>query len=418
LSKTAEAPTSPNIILKPGWTKKPLNAVTTKIGSGSTPLGGESAYKKTGISLIRSLNVHDGGFTRKDLAYIDDAQAMLLANVTVEPDDILLNITGASVARCCIVPSDVLPARVNQHVAIIRSQTNVILPSFLHYLLISPLWKRLLLQAGDGGSTRQALTKGWLTSFEISFPDSLKEQERIVAILDEAFAGITGAERNTLSQISNSAAAFASQLDYTLSTESADWKTATLSEVCQIARGGSPRPIEAFLTDSPDGINWIKISDATASAKYIYRTQQRIIPAGARRSRMVHDGDFLLSNSMSFGRPYIMKTDGCIHDGWLVLSNYQENLDQDFLYLLLGSRSLYRQFDSLAAGSTVRNLNKDLASRARVRFPGLERQKVLAKDLEHLQCTLEDMTFVFKKKLAALKALRQSLLHQAFSGNL
>jgi type I restriction enzyme, S subunit len=91
------------------------------------------------------------------------------------------------------------------------------------------------------------------------------------------------------------------------------WQTKTLGEICEIARGGSPRPIEKFLTGRPDGINWIKIGDATASSKYIYQTEEKITPEGVKRSRLVKPGDFLLSNSMSFGRPYIMRTTGCIH---------------------------------------------------------------------------------------------------------
>lgn len=153
------------------------------------------------------------------------------------------------------------------------------------------------------------------------------------------------------------------------------WETRTLGEVCAIARGGSPRPIQAFLTDADDGINWIKISDATASGKYIYSTAEKIKPAGAARSRVVVDGDFLLSNSMSFGRPYIMRTTGCIHDGWLVLSKYEDSFEQDFLYHLLGSPQVFGQFDRLAAGSTVRNLNIDLASRVVVPIPPASEQR-------------------------------------------
>lgn len=123
------------------------------------------------------------------------------------------------------------------------------------------------------------------------------------------------------------------------------WPIKRLDQLCKIARGGSPRPIKQFLTDDHDGINWIKISDATASSKYIYKTRQKIKPEGIRRSRMVYEGDFLLSNSMSFGRPYIMRTSGCIHDGWLVLADISEMVDQDYLYHFLGSAEAYQQFD-------------------------------------------------------------------------
>lgn len=146
--------------MTPKWIRAQLRDVATKIGSGATPLGGEKAYKPSGISLIRSLNVHDSGFRKKDLAFIDDKQAKQLDNVVIEPDDVLLNITGASVARCCIVPDDILPGRVNQHVSILRLKKHLVLPQLLHYMLISPQYKGRLLGVGkNAGSTRQALTK-------------------------------------------------------------------------------------------------------------------------------------------------------------------------------------------------------------------------------------------------------------------
>lgn len=160
------------------------------------------------------------------------------------------------------------------------------------------------------------------------------------------------------------------------------WTETTLGRACEIARGGSPRPIRSFLTREQDGINWVKISDATVSGKYIYQTAERIKPSGAARSRLVKEGDFLLSNSMSFGRPYIMRTTGCIHDGWLVLSQYQDTFDQDFLYHLLGSPQVFGQFDRLAAGSTVRNLNIDLASRVKIPVPPISEQRRIVATLD------------------------------------
>lgn len=145
------------------------------------------------------------------------------------------------------------------------------------------------------------------------------------------------------------------------------WQSKTLGEICEIERGGSPRPIQNFITTDSNGINWIKIGDATASGKYIYKTVEKIKPEGVKRSRMVYEGDFILSNSMSFGRPYIMKTTGCIHDGWLVLR--QPKIDSDYLYYVLSSNLLFEQFDRLAAGSTVRNLNIGLAKSVEIPYP-------------------------------------------------
>ena len=122
------------------------------------------------------------------------------------------------------------------------------------------------------------------------------------------------------------------------------WVWVRLGTVLEIARGGSPRPIQQYLTTEPDGINWIKIGDTDKGGKYIYKTKEKIRPEGVTKSRMVHSGDFLLTNSMSFGRPYILKTDGCIHDGWLVLSNRFDCYSVDFIYYILSSPFAYYQF--------------------------------------------------------------------------
>ena len=173
----------------PGWVENKLKSLTTKIGSGVTPRGGEESYKSEGVSLIRSLNVHDLGFRYPKLAFLDDAQADNLSNVEVQRRDVLLNITGASVARCCIVPEDVFPARVNQHVSIIRPIAEKLDADFLHYLLISKPYKDQLLQTGaEGGSTRQAITKAQIQDFSVKYPATLKEQKSIVAKLDAMLA--------------------------------------------------------------------------------------------------------------------------------------------------------------------------------------------------------------------------------------
>ena len=136
------------------------------------------------------------------------------------------------------------------------------------------------------------------------------------------------------------------------------WEWVRLGTVLEIARGGSPRPIQQYLTTEPDGINWIKIGDTDKGGKYIYKTKEKIRPEGVAKSRMVHSGDFLLTNSMSFGRPYILKSDGCIHDGWLVLSNRFECYSVDFLYYILSSPFAYYQFCDSVSGAVVKNLNR------------------------------------------------------------
>lgn len=191
------------------------------------------------------------------------------------------------------------------------------------------------------------------------------------------------------------------------------WQTKTLGEICDIERGGSPRPIQEFLTSSPDGVNWIKISDATASGKYIYTTAEKIRPEGVKRSRLVYEGDFLLSNSMSFGRPYIMKTTGCIHDGWLVL--HQPKVDPEFLYYALSSDLVFEQFDKLAAGSTVRNLNIGLARSVSIPYPPLDEQLRIVGLLNEAFEGIANAKANAEKNLQNARALFESHLQAVFT---
>ena len=153
------------------YEKVPLKSICSKIGSGATPKGGKAAYFDEGISLIRSTNVFDFHFEYSELAHINDEQADALANVTVELYDVLFNITGVSVARCCIVPSDVLPARVNQHVMILRPIIGEQMSYYLMFTLCSAENKAKLLGIGQSGSTREAINKQELETYEIPFPD-------------------------------------------------------------------------------------------------------------------------------------------------------------------------------------------------------------------------------------------------------
>ena len=152
------------------WKKKKCKKILTKIGSGATPQGGSESYKEEGISLIRSMNVHNGRFESKDLAYIDEKQAQKLDNVNIKENDVLINITGASVARCCIVPSDVIPARVNQHVSVLRC-SDMVNSIFLCYQIINDSYQNLLKKIGtSGGATREAITKKQIEDLEVILP--------------------------------------------------------------------------------------------------------------------------------------------------------------------------------------------------------------------------------------------------------
>ena len=162
-----------------------------------------------------------------------------------------------------------------------------------------------------------------------------------------------------------------------------DWKVKKLGELCKIIRGASPRPIETYITHNVNGVNWIKISDAPKYGKYITHTEEKITQSGAIHSVFVKVGDLILSNSMSFGRPYILRISGYIHDGWLRLYDYK-NFDKDYLCYALSSKEVYKQYVTFAAGSGVQNLNKNVVKNVTIPLPPLAEQKAIAETLTAL----------------------------------
>ena len=167
------------------------------------------------------------------------------------------------------------------------------------------------------------------------------------------------------------------------------WSWSRLGFLLEIARGGSPRPIQDFLTTDANGVNWIKIGDTDKGGKYIFETHEKIKPEGIKKSRFVKAGDFLLTNSMSFGRPYILKTDGCIHDGWLVLADNFNCFIVDYLYYLLSSPYAYYQFCGTVSGAVVKNLNSDKVANSLFPIPPLAEQQRIVNRIEELIPTIK-----------------------------
>jgi len=188
------------------------------------------------------------------------------------------------------------------------------------------------------------------------------------------------------------------------------WGSAIFGAKCDIVRGGSPRPIDSYITTAVNGINWIKIGDVDKGTKYIKRTNEKIKPEGLAMSRLVKRGDFILSNSMSFGRPYIMQIEGCIHDGWLAIQNYSSSFNTEFLYYLLASERVLNQYMERAAGSTVKNLNKDLVASIEVIFPQIDEQIVIAKYFSSLDTLIESQ----QEELEKFQNVKKACLSKMF----
>ena len=201
-----------------------------------------------------------------------------------------------------------------------------------------------------------------------------------------------------------------------------NWEWVRLEDLFAIARGGSPRPIKQFITESKEGINWIKIGDTDIGGKYITSCNEKIIPEGKEKSRFVKSGDLLLTNSMSYGRPYILKVDGCIHDGWLSLSPFIEDISKEYFYYLLSSNLVKSQFYNIVSGAVVKNLNKDKVKETLVPLPPLaEQQRIVKKLLELLIKTdslQADENALHALQTAFPKQMQASLLQAAIEGKL
>ena len=189
-----------------------------------------------------------------------------------------------------------------------------------------------------------------------------------------------------------------------------NWTYKKLGEVCTIERGGSPRPINEYITDDSNGLNWIKIGDAKEGSKFITSTKEKIKPEGLKKTRLVHKGDFILSNSMSFGKPYILDIDGCIHDGWLVIHDDNGTFDKSYLYYLLGSPNMYKEFQRLAVGGVVNNLNSEIVRNVVVPIPQIETQSRSVSELDLLQSIIDKQ----KTQLKELDNLAQAVFYDMF----
>ena len=196
------------------------------------------------------------------------------------------------------------------------------------------------------------------------------------------------------------------------------WSWERLGNISTIARGGSPRPIKAFITDDANGVNWIKIGDTEKDGKYIFSTKEKIKPEGVSKSRFVKSGDFLLTNSMSFGRPYILKTNGCIHDGWLVIGDIELVFNQDYLYYALSANYMYQTMAIMAGGSTVDNLNSDLVKSLLFPIPPINEQKSIAQKVSDLLDFVESIKNNEATIVGEIALLKSKILDLAIRGKL
>ena len=352
--------------------KHKLSTLCTKIGSGSTPRGGDAVYKSEGISLIRSQNILDFTFSTNGLAFIDEKQAKELANVALKERDVLLNITGDSVARVSQVPDNILPARVNQHVAIIRADQQKLNPEFLKYSLLSRPNKELLLSLASTGATRKAITKAMIEDFEIEIPDQegTSTQTLIASILSSLDDKIELNRRTnqTLEQIAQTLFKkyFVDDIDRENLPEG--WELKEMSKIISVKDGthDSPKQKETgyYLITSKH------IKDSKIDFGQAYLISDEDFEAINKRSK-VDTFDILLTMIGTVGVMHLVleeNIDFAIKNIGLFKSSEREDLFE-FLYFYLKSNFITEYLDARKSGSTQQYLTLDTLRNIPVLFP-------------------------------------------------
>jgi type I restriction enzyme S subunit len=396
-----------------GWQTKTLGDLCSfENGDRGENYPSKSVQTTSGVPFINAGHLAEFGIDFTNMNYIPRERFDLLGNGKIRRDDILFCLRG-SLGKFGSV-GDLNEGAIASSLVIIRP-SNAILHEFVLAYFQSDLCAEMI-RKFKNGTAQPNLGAASLKKFIIPVPP-VAEQQRIVGILSEAFEGIASAKANVKKNLQNAHAIFESQLQTVLTQRGVGWVDRTLDQVCTVERGSSPRPINEYFTNKPDGVNWIKIGDTEEGGKYVYSTAQKITPEGAKQSRFVKEGDFILTNSMSFGRPYIMKTSGYIHDGWFVL-RLNVAIDTDYFYYLLSSSIIQSQFASLASGSVVKNISGDLVKKAVLPIPPLEQQHVIVKKLLEFSEETQRLAMIYERKLTALEAFKKLLLHQAFTGQL
>ena len=371
--------------------------ICTKIGSGATPKGGKEAYCEEGITLIRSQNVLDFSFSENGLAYINDEQADRLKNVIVEDRDVLINITGDSVARTCMVDKKYLPARVNQHVCIVRANQEKVVPSYLLYILQQK--KNYLLQMASGGATRNALTKDMICELEVELP-SIAEQRKIVAILDDIQEKI-----KLNAQINNNLEQQAKALyeEMFLNNPDTDMTSGVLSDIATITMGQSPNG-NSYNEDGNGEVFY------QGRAEFGFRFPNRRLFT-TEPKRMAEIGDILLSVRAPVGDLNVAYERCCIGRGLGAIHSKTGN-NSFVLYTML---ALKPQLDVYNGEGTVfGSINRDSLNAMPIFIPSKDK----ITQFEAVVRQMDDMIRTICDEIRHLETLRESLLPKLMSGEI
>lgn len=406
------------------WERKKLIDVTIKIGSGATPRGGSKSYKNEGIPFIRSQNIYNCEFNPSGLVYIDDDQANKLSNVEIEEDDVLLNITGDSVARCTIVPTKYIGGRVNQHVSIIRTDKSKLIPSFLKYYLVDPKMQNLMLSWAQSGGTRAALTKGMIESLEISLP-SITEQKVIADILSSLDEKI---EINN--QINKKLEEMAQTIfkqwfvDFEFPNENGepykssggemveselglipiDWKIGDIYNIIDVKYGAAYKSKQ--FNENGEGLPLIRIRDLKNANPLFYTTEKH------PNETIVNIGDILLGMDAEF-TPTIWKgKKAYLNQRVCQLKPNKDYVHKYYVYELI--KPFMKFYEHSKVGTTVIHLGKADIDKIRICIP----TKEVLKEFSILINPIFQKILEVSNENLLLKEIRDTLLPKLMSGEI
>ena len=405
-----------------GWKKIRLGEVCRKIGSGATPRGGGETYLESGtFSLIRSQNVHNNRFTNDGLAFISQEQADELSNVEVLDGDVLLNITGDSVARCCQAPKNILPARVNQHVAIIRPNAEELDPTFLRYLLVSPQMQNQMLMLAGAGATRNALTKGMIENFNVPKPDII-EQRAIASVL-----GTLDDKIELNRQMNETLEALAQTLFKDWFVDAAekklpkDWAIKSLAEITDIITKGTT-PTQIDVTNAPNSdvqVNFLRVN-AIAEDGVILDDKLFKIPtsvhSGVLKRSILKAGDVAYTIAGTIGRMTVIREDllpaNC--NQAIAIIRPKPEVPSGFILLSMKQPSFQRELHSNIVHAVQANLSLGMLSKAKIIFPPKNEFARLFQPINDLLKRID----ANRAESRTLTELRDALLPKLLSGEL
>ena len=398
-----------------GWTTFRLGNVCSKIGSGATPRGGGSVYLYQGdFALIRSQNVYNNGFHHDGLVYLTGQHAAELANVEVADQDVLLNITGDSVARTCQVDPRILPARVNQHVAIIRPDPRLLWPRFLRYYLASPNMQAQMLSIAGSGATRSALTKGMIESFEVHAPRSVAEQRAIAGILGSLDDKIELNRRMNETLEAMARAIFKSWFIDPASDGIPDgWRESTIGDEVRVVGGSTPSTERLEYWDG-GSICWATPKDlSTLSSPILLETERRITEKGLAQisSGLLPAGTVLLSSRAPIGYLAISEVPVAVNQGFIAMV-----CDKALppLYVWLWAEAHTEEIKGRANGTTFQEISKSNFRPISVAVPPralLDRFLEVVSPLH--RCVIENV-----QESRTFAAIRDALLPKLISGKI